>query len=96
MEQIFKDHPDFWAGLPRIMERGGPIGQEFGLRVAERLEIPELMAIIKDFALSQNGTDRMRNHAASIATQAGLIPKNQVRLWIHGKWQDVILTSSPA
>lgn len=92
-EQLFKDHPDILTILPRIMERGGPVGQEFGLRMVEHVEIPKLPVIIKDFALSQNGTDKMRNQAASIATRAGLIPKNQVTLWIRGKWQDVVVVS---
>ncbi|MFO8037892.1 MAG: tetratricopeptide repeat protein [Sodalinema sp.] len=93
MGQLFQRHSEFSTKLPRIMERGGPRGQEFGLIMAEQLQTPEILAIIKDFALGQNGSDSMRNRAASIATQAGLIPKDRVTLWIQGEWRDVMVAS---
>lgn len=91
MEQLFQRHPEFLTKLPRIMERGGPLGQEFGLIMAEQLQTPEILEIIKDFALSQNGADTLRNRAASMATRAGLIPKDKVTLWIEGEWRDVVV-----
>ncbi len=91
--QIVERHPEFLTQLPRIMERGGRRGQELGLIMAEQLQTPEILAIIKDFALGQNGSDSMRNRAASIATRAGLLPKDRVTLWIQGEWRDVVVAS---
>ncbi|TVP64514.1 MAG: hypothetical protein EA342_16265 [Leptolyngbya sp. LCM1.Bin17] len=91
MEQLLGRHPDLLTMLPRIMERGGPLGQQFGLMIAQHFRTPELLEIIKDFALGQNGTDSMRNQAAIIAAEAGLIPKDKVTLWIQGEWREIML-----
>ena len=93
MGQLFQRHPEFLTKLPVIMERGGSQGQEFGLIMAEHLQTPEILEIIKDFALGQNGSDSMRNRAASMATRAGLLPKGQITLWIQGEWRDVMLAN---
>ncbi|MGF1567760.1 MAG: tetratricopeptide repeat protein [Nodosilinea sp.] len=79
------------AVLPRLMERGGPAGQEFVLGSAERLKPPALLALIKDFALGQNGTDEMRHRAAILAVQAKLLPKSNVTLWMKGEQRELML-----
>ncbi|MCC5896985.1 MAG: tetratricopeptide repeat protein [Phormidium sp. BM_Day4_Bin.17] len=91
MGQLFQRHPEFLTKLPRIMERGGPLGQEFGVVMAQQLQTPEVLEIIKDFALGQNGSDSMRNRAASIATRAGLLRKDKVTLWIQGEWRELVV-----
>ncbi|MBW4652126.1 MAG: tetratricopeptide repeat protein [Kaiparowitsia implicata GSE-PSE-MK54-09C] len=91
MEQLLDRHPDLLAMLPRIMERGGPLGQRFGLIIAQHVKTPELLAVIKDFALGQHGTDEMRHQAASIAAEAGLIPRDKVTLWVKGKPCEIML-----
>ena len=91
LKDFLNRHPDVMAILPRILERGGPKGQEFILANAEQLKTPELLALIKDFALSQNGPDQMRNRAATLASQANLLPKANVTLWVRGEWRDVML-----
>ncbi|HIK46754.1 MAG TPA: tetratricopeptide repeat protein [Leptolyngbyaceae cyanobacterium M65_K2018_010] len=91
IQNFLHHHPDLIALFPRIAERGGPMGQEFLLATAEQLKRPELLAIIKDFALSQNGTDQMRNRAATIAAQAKLLPRDKITLWIGGEWRETML-----
>ncbi|WP_163699623.1 hypothetical protein [Adonisia turfae] len=54
---FFNRHADVVDMLPNILERGGPNGQELFLSMVEQLTTPELLAIVKDFALSQSGTD---------------------------------------
>ena len=90
-EKFLNRHPDVAAILPRLLERGGPDGQDFLLNTIKQLKTPELLAIIKDFALSQNGTDQMRHQAARLAAEAKLIPKEKVSLWIDGKWREMML-----
>ena len=91
LNDFLSNHPDVMAMMPRLLERGGPSGQEFVLNITEQLKTPELLEIIKDFALSQNGTDQMRNRAAVWASQAKLIPKDKVTLWIGGQWREIML-----
>jgi tetratricopeptide (TPR) repeat protein len=95
LESVFKaflsDHPDVVAILPTVLERGGPSGQEFVLSTAEQLETPELLKMIADFALSQNGSDKMRNRAAALAVKAKFLPKDNIRLWIEGEWRELML-----
>ena len=91
LKAFFKQHSDVIAMLPRILERGGPQGQEFVLKTTEQLKTPALLDCIKDFALSQNGSDQQRNLAANLAAQAKLIPKTNVRLWMEGEWRELML-----
>jgi len=91
LKDFLAEHPEVVAMLPRILERGGPRGQEFVVSTAEQLKTPELLKPIKDFALGQNGTDQMRNRAAMLAAQAKLIPKDRVRLWMAGEWRELML-----
>ena len=89
VKDFFNCHADVMAALPRILERGGPRGQQFIVATAEQLKTPELMALIKDFALSQNGSDEMRNRAATLAAQAKLLPRENLTLWVQGEWREV-------
>jgi tetratricopeptide (TPR) repeat protein len=73
------------------LERGGPNGQDFFLSTAQQLQTPALLSVIKDFALSQNGTDDMRFQAAKLANEAQLMPKESVSLWLDGEWREIAL-----
>lgn len=84
-------HPDVGIIIPRIMERGGPSGQEIFLGIAEQLKTSQLLEMSKAFALSQNGTDRMRNRAVNLAVEAKLLPKEKVTLWLRGEWREIML-----
>jgi hypothetical protein len=61
------------------------------MQLATVIETPELLAALKDFSLSQNGTDQQRNQAAIKVANAGLIEKSKVTLWVQGQWQEVML-----
>lgn len=88
---LLDDHPDIVTMLSKIMERGGPKGQEFFLGMTEQLKVPQLLEVIKVFALGQNGTDQMRNRAVTLATEAKLLSKDKVTLWLRGEWRDIML-----
>ena len=93
LKTYFKRHPEVLTLLPNILERGGPFGQEFMTTMAEGTQLPELLDIIKDFALGQKGNDQLRYQMARIAVQAGLMPKGIIKLWLQGDWHEVILTN---
>jgi tetratricopeptide (TPR) repeat protein len=91
LRDFLEHHPDVITRLPNILERGGPQGQEFVLNIAEQVKTPQLLNLLKDFALGQNGTDQMRNRTANMLAQAQIIPKDKVRLWMEGEWREVML-----
>lgn len=88
---FFKSHSDFVAMLPRLLERGGPDGQDFLVSTIEQIKTPELIAILKDFALGQSGPDRMRFQAAKLAEETNLMSAGTVSLWMGGEWRDMML-----
>lgn len=90
-EVFFNRHVDVVAMLPRLLERGGPDGQNFFLHTVTQVKTPALLSIIKDFALSQSGTDQMRFQAAQLADEANLMPREMVSLWIKGEWREMML-----
>lgn len=91
LADLLNRYPNLPALCATVAERGGPMGQDFMLHMAERLEMPELLQMAKDFALSQNGTDEMRYRAAILAAKANLIPKMGVTLWMGGEWRELML-----
>lgn len=91
LTQFLDHHPDFVAMLPRIAERGGPMGQQFIVLTADQVKHPGLLAALKDFALGQNGPDELRHRAAVLASQAKLIDKQNVTLWRSGAWETTTL-----
>lgn len=90
-QRFLETHPALVQQAPTLLERGGPQAQEMLVQLAEYVDIPELMMALKDFALSQNGTDQLRNQAAVRVAQAGFLPKDNVRLWLKGQWQKISL-----
>ena len=90
LQDFLHSHADVIAMLPNVLERGGEVGQEFILGAAEHMKTPELLSLIKDFALGQDGSDEMRYRAATLAGKAQLLP-NTVTLWINGDWREVSL-----
>ncbi|MGC1245843.1 MAG: tetratricopeptide repeat protein [Spirulinaceae cyanobacterium] len=84
-------HPELVTLIPILLERGDPSVRQFVLYLASMAETPEMLAILKDFALGDQGPDVMRQEAAQIASEAGLIPAGEVRMWLQGSWQEILL-----
>jgi tetratricopeptide (TPR) repeat protein len=85
------EHPSIIKLLPIVLERGDPAAQGLMLHLATWLKTPEMLAALKTFALGQWGTDEMRHRAALKVVEAGLLPREQVRLWIKGAWREIQL-----
>jgi tetratricopeptide (TPR) repeat protein len=49
------------------------------------------MGPLKDFALSQDGPDKLRIEAAQLVREAGLLPAGPARIWSQGEWHDLLL-----
>ncbi len=79
---------NFQALIPRILREGGPKVRELIGSLARLTDREELWALIKDYALSQDGPLRPRLRAAELAVKAGQLPK-QLRLWCEEGWQEL-------
>src|SRR5207237_10520180 len=77
--------------IPSLLGRGDPRARELALRLALMAETPELLAALRDFALSQRGPDEQRIEAAHAVVDAGLLPAGPTRLWLQGEWREVLL-----
>jgi tetratricopeptide (TPR) repeat protein len=91
MRRFLQQHPEMVALVPVLFDRGDLNARELGLRIAKTAQTPELLAALRDFALSQRGPDKMRLDAARVASEAGLIPQGSVRMWSRGVWRELLL-----
>jgi len=91
VEQYLQKHPEIVTLVSLLLERGDPQGRDFALRFAMIAKTPAMLEALRDFALSDCGPDEMRQRAAQAASDAGLLPPGEVRMWLKGKWQEVLL-----
>jgi tetratricopeptide (TPR) repeat protein len=85
-------NPELAPLVPILLERGDPAGRGLAMQLATSAKTPEMMAALRDFALSHNGPDQMRLQAAQTAREEKLLPEGTLRLWIKGKWTEVTQT----
>ena len=90
-QRFLDQHPEIARLVPILLDRGDKEAREFAMRVALMVKTPEMLAALRDFSLGQRGPDKMRMEAANAASSAGLLPAGTVRLWMQGKWQDLML-----
>lgn len=74
-----------------LADRGDPHGREMAVRFTLLAGEPELLGSLRDFALGQRGPDALRHEVAQALVLAGLLPPGQVRMWLRGAWQEVVL-----
>ncbi|BAZ40795.1 hypothetical protein NIES4101_67560 [Calothrix sp. NIES-4101] len=92
LQQYFADHPKFINIISALLDRGDRQGREFAFSLALAVKTPEMQAVLREFALSQRGTDDMRHKAAMKLSEAGILPET-IRMWLQGKWQEIKLIS---
>jgi len=92
MQDYARRHPEITHLIPYLLERGDPLGRDFAIKLASAIKTPEILAMLRDFAVGQQGSDRTRMEAAQSATQAGLLPSGlPTRMWIKGEWLDIMM-----
>jgi tetratricopeptide (TPR) repeat protein len=91
IRRFLEKHPDIAALVPILLDRGDEQGRQIALMLAQTSRSPELLAALRDFALSQRGPDKLRHQAAQAADAAGLLPDRKARMWVGGQWQDLLL-----
>ncbi len=86
--RVLRDIPALAAVISILLERGDPQGREFALRVAIIAELP----LLREFALSANGTDQQRLEASRYAVEWGLLPRGKsIKMYTRGEWTEVLL-----
>lgn len=90
-QQFLARHPEIVGLLPTLLERGGPDSREFVIQLIGLTGKPELLTLLRDFALGQQGPDATRFEAAIACAQAGLLPSGTVRMWMQGEWSETLL-----
>lgn len=88
IKRVLRNIPYLESVLPILLERGDPAGRQMALMIAHAADLPNL----RDFALSQYGTDQQRMEAAQRATELGFLPRGKpVPLTIKGEQTELLL-----
>lgn len=90
LAQFFEKNPNILHVLSILLERGDESAKEFAVTLMSWAATTESFAALKDFALGQKGSDKMRYKSAMKLSEADQI-SNKVRLWNDGEWREMIL-----
>jgi tetratricopeptide (TPR) repeat protein len=88
-QRTLRKHPNLVVLAPHLLDRSGPAGRQFALIVAKTARTPEMLNALRDFGLSQRGPDRMRTEAVFTCVEAGVLPPNNLRMWLRGEWREI-------
>ncbi len=91
INQFLDRHPELIFLAPHLLQRGDQATIDFFIKLAGISHHPTLLAALKDFVLGQHGTDDQRMKASQYVNEAGLLPSGTNRMWVQGKWRDVLL-----
>ncbi len=84
-------HPELLQMAPLLLERGDAAAKEYVLMMADMSGHPGFLALLKEYAFGQKGSDESRLKAAQILSKFNLVPAGETKLWIRGKWQPILL-----
>lgn len=86
-DRYLKKHPEMKHLVPILLRQGDPLGRELAFNLAKIGKTPEMLAALRDFALSEAGPDSLR-------LEAGLIPPGKLNFYADGNWQEILLVGS--
>jgi len=88
MDKLLRETPGLETILPVLWERGDENGRQFALQTAWAAQLP----LLRDFALSESGTDQDRMQAAQQAIERGFLPRGKpLSLFMKGKRQELMM-----
>lgn len=67
-----------------LLERGDPVGRDFGLMLASNAGTPEMDALLREYATGPHGPDRLRLQAVRTAVARDVLGRGPLRIWLHG------------
>lgn len=90
VRRMLRQSPELKAVVPILLERGDSAGRTLAVQIAAYSEDPTLLEALHRFALSQRGTDTLRQQAITAVQDAGLLKPGQTfDMWIDGEWTTV-------
>jgi tetratricopeptide (TPR) repeat protein len=92
LQRYFEEHHELEKLLPAMLARGDKEARTFALMVAKMVETKASLEALREFALSKNGTDEMRQKAL-LALQAKNLIEGNVEMWVKGEWQELMTMS---
>lgn len=91
LRTFIDSHPELLAMAPLFLERGDAQAHEYVFMMADISGHPDLLSLLKNYALGQKGSDESRMKAAQILSNFNVLPSGKVEMWIRGKRQSLIL-----
>ncbi|NJR40437.1 MAG: tetratricopeptide repeat protein [Leptolyngbyaceae cyanobacterium CSU_1_4] len=88
-QQYLQNHPEVETLIPMLLDQGDGAGRQLALNLALMTDTPKMHQILRDFALSQSGSDSMRQQAAQVVART--LGDSTMRLWMAGEWREVRL-----
>jgi tetratricopeptide (TPR) repeat protein len=85
--RYLQQNPQVLTTLPLLLEKGDPIGRGLAVTLASNARTPQTLAVLRAFALSQNGMDRHRIQAAQALGGTEQSLGGEARLWLRGEWR---------
>ena len=89
--ELSNQHAGFLLWLETVLMEGDEMGRRMAMEMAVVVRSPELLEILKPFALSDNGPDQLRQQAAQVLVEEEVIYAENVRMWLQGKWRELNL-----
>lgn len=91
--RFVQKYPGVLSLMPLLLERGDPFGREFAIGLAQIIDTPETLPILKEYAQGPNGTDDKRFSCLRILRQSGLIQRGeQIPFWAQGEKTEIQVT----
>ncbi len=91
IRRALRARPELGRLVPILLDRGDPDTRRVALSIAVLGRGPELLAALRDFALSQRGPDELRRTALQESMEGRRLPAGMVRFWQEGEWRDLLL-----
>jgi tetratricopeptide (TPR) repeat protein len=95
VEKTFKNfihnHPEILRLASALYQRGDPSSREFLIGLVGITENEDLVAATKEFALGQQGSDKLRLEAAQMLSRNKSLPNGLARMWIEGECREILM-----
>jgi len=89
--RLFADYPGLTTWLETMFTRGDSFGRQMAVELIKEVRSPELLEILKSFALSPHGSDTLRNKAAQFLVEENILEGGSIPMWFKGKQTELAL-----
>ncbi len=88
-ERLLKTHPEISAMLSRMLADGDQMSRIFALMIAKLRDNPDVIPILRDFALSDHGPDELRLEAMSELSNRDPDLPERLTMYLNGTWREI-------